>query len=338
MNRIDVLKDIITTKDGRKFTKLVGGFGEGCPILTDKQVGELLGYKKGARMVREQFDRNRDKFEENVDFIDLKIVADSSTLKELGYSPQSIIQADNIYIFSQVGFSKYLTISEPKNQIYIKDFIKEYFGYDGIEFNLLLRKENGFLEKLEEVLIPFDIKGVRQYNVLSYRMDYYIPSLNIAIEYDEEHHKHQQKEDKVRQKEIEYELGCKFIRVTDENSDEYNIGLIMKDIFDIKYNLESIIKKFDINNYINKFLLENNIKRIEDMDKSSRSKNYDYSNAVTLLTSWDIFELELHDTIYELIKSNTDKNIPTSCDGLIYDFIYKVEDMLETNMKKEKTN
>ena len=150
MNRIDVLKDIITTKDGRKFTKLVGGFGEGCPILTDKQVGELLGYKKGARMVREQFDRNRDKFEENVDFIDLiQRVSDSDTLNKLGYSPQSIKQAKNIYIFSQAGFLKYLKIATSEESFVLyEDFIEDYFKTK-VELKVAENTLQEELEKLE---------------------------------------------------------------------------------------------------------------------------------------------------------------------------------------------
>ena len=44
-------------------------------------------------------------------------------------------------------------------------------------------------------------------------------------------YKYEEYED--RQKEIEKELGCKFIRVTDKESDEYNIGLVIKELFNI---------------------------------------------------------------------------------------------------------
>lgn len=149
MNRIDVLKDIITTKDGRKFTKLVGGFGEGCPILTDKQVGELLGYAR-VRTVRNIFNDNIERFEENVDFIDLvQRATDSSTLKGLGYSPQSIKQSKNIYIFSQSGFLKYLKIatSEESFKRY-EDFIEDYFKTK-VELKVVENTLQEELEKLE---------------------------------------------------------------------------------------------------------------------------------------------------------------------------------------------
>ena len=32
---------------------------------------------------------------------------------------------------------------------------------------------------------------------------------------------------------IEKELGCRFIRVSDKNSDEYNIGYVIKNIFNL---------------------------------------------------------------------------------------------------------
>lgn len=105
----------------------------------------------------------------------------------------------------------------------------------GFEDKIILtsRKEPEFINQLEQVLAAFNIKGIRQYQVLNYRIDYYIPSLNIAIEYDENGHDHYTYENhELRQLEIEEKLGCKFIRVTDKNEDCYNIGLVLKQLFD----------------------------------------------------------------------------------------------------------
>ena len=96
------------------------------------------------------------------------------------------------------------------------------------------RKEVTFINKLETALIPFKLKGIKQFRILNYRIDYYISNLNIAIEYDENNHKnYSYKAHESRQKEIEKELGCRFIRVSYKNSDEYNIGLVIKEIFNI---------------------------------------------------------------------------------------------------------
>ena len=96
------------------------------------------------------------------------------------------------------------------------------------------RPEITFIDDLEEALKPFNIKGIRQYSILSYRIDYYIPSLKIAIEYDENDHKNYSYEaHEGRQQEIEKELGCRFIRVSDKNTDSYNVGLVIKNIFSL---------------------------------------------------------------------------------------------------------
>ncbi|MBM7836311.1 hypothetical protein [Clostridium sardiniense] len=96
------------------------------------------------------------------------------------------------------------------------------------------RKEIQFLDKLEEVLKPFNVKGIRQYKILNYRIDYYIPGLRVAIEYDENNHnRYTYEAHELRQKLIEHELSCRFIRVSDDRTDEYNIGIIIKEIFEI---------------------------------------------------------------------------------------------------------
>lgn len=88
-----------------------------------------------------------------------------------------------------------------------------------------------FIDLLENVLEPFGIVGIRQYNCLGYRIDYYIPSLKIAIEYDENgHNSYNYDRQQGRQSELEKELGCSFIRVTDKKSNEYNVGLVLKNI------------------------------------------------------------------------------------------------------------
>lgn len=59
---------------------------------------------------------------------------------------------------------------------------------------------------------------IPQYPVLGYRIDWYIPELKLAIEYDELHHSKPANTaaDAERQAAIEKELGCKFIRYKEE--------------------------------------------------------------------------------------------------------------------------
>ena len=123
----------VKLNDGREFTRVLGGFDANNPIMTDLQVAELLGYKKGARMVRETMNRNIENFTNGIHYIDLvnKGVAESDTLKEtlisLGYAKSSITQAKNIYIFSEAGFLLFLKFAEGDKAVELyKDIIEKY--------------------------------------------------------------------------------------------------------------------------------------------------------------------------------------------------------------------
>ena len=111
---------------------------------------------------------------------------------------------------------------------------RKYLDYFGVDYVVGETKEDGFVSKLEKALTPFGVKGIKQYSVLGYRIDYYIENLNIAIEYDENGHDHYDyKSHELRQKLIEEKIGCRFIRVTDKESHEYNIGYVIKNIFNL---------------------------------------------------------------------------------------------------------
>jgi hypothetical protein len=75
------------------------------------------------------------------------------------------------------------------------------------------RKEFSFGEDIIDNLFS-DYLVVKQLPILNgkYKVDWYVPELKLAIEFDELHHAHQKSEDKERQHLIETELGCRFIR------------------------------------------------------------------------------------------------------------------------------
>lgn len=79
-----------------------------------------------------------------------------------------------------------------------------------------IRREFSFGEDIVYNLFS-DYDIIPQYPVLDgkYFIDWYVPALNIAIEFDESHHRLCEELDNFRQKEIEKELGCKFLRYKD---------------------------------------------------------------------------------------------------------------------------
>ena len=113
-----------------------------------------------------------------------------------------------------------------------------------IPMPITVRDEILFIDTLEGILcgLGFFEKGIRQYPVLNYKIDYYIPSLNIAIEFDENSHcSYTYEQQEFRERLIERELGCRFIRVTDRNPIDYNIGFVLKHLFEINTKPNMII-------------------------------------------------------------------------------------------------
>jgi very-short-patch-repair endonuclease len=64
---------------------------------------------------------------------------------------------------------------------------------------------------------------------LGYWMDYYEPSINLVIEYDELHHTRRTEKDARRQREIEDYLQCRFGRINENTPFEDVIKLLSMD-------------------------------------------------------------------------------------------------------------
>ena len=143
-------------------------------------------------------------------------------------------QKREVNIISEEDILSILIKSKTKNQEF-KEEVLEWLKINNIVTNnkivLTSRKEIEFLDMLIKILEPFEYECIKQYKVLNYRIDLYIPKLKLVIEYDENDHKdYTYEEQEGRQKEIEKELDCKFIRVSDKDSDLWNCGYIMKSI------------------------------------------------------------------------------------------------------------
>lgn len=139
-------------------------------------------------------------------------------------------------LINEFGIQDLISNCKTKSEQYLYNFIQWLLSENLItpKLSIHARKEIKFLDELEDALSPFDIKGIRQYSVIDnkYRIDYYIPSINVAIEYDENNHRNYSYEKhEGRQKEIENQLKCKFIRISDDNTNSYNIGFVIKNIF-----------------------------------------------------------------------------------------------------------
>ena len=198
--------------------------------LVGKDVVEILGYDLNNKHVASEYIK---KYCDEEDYI----LYDKNSTKKLGivFNYKELGQRGGHLINSR-GLSSLMFGTE--NLSYEKRYdLTEWFKSIGFlkDITINSRKEIDFLDMLEKTLEPFNLVGKSQYKVLNYKIDYYIPELNIAIEYDENNHSNYSYEShELRQKLIEEKLGCRFVRISDNKSKEYNVGLVIKEIFNIK--------------------------------------------------------------------------------------------------------
>lgn len=129
---------------------------------------------------------------------------------------------------------KYMAdMTKTRDKIPIQKIYEDMGGVGSVVY-CIDRFETSFFKKLSDTLFAMNIELDRQkVSCSKYRLDGYLPQYNIAIEYDELQHyvKPQKSKDIKRQKAIEKELGCQFIRLDYRNTDAYNIGLVFKELF-----------------------------------------------------------------------------------------------------------
>lgn len=177
-----------------------------------------------------------------------KIRTELETLKALGlnngenFKKSSYINSQNkkqpCYLLNAQGIKFMLDSCRTRDKIPLSKVFNEISN--GEEVSICKNKpEYEFIDGLINSLKPFGIEKyetqyiVNNSNGTNYRIDLYLPELNIAIEYDENNHNgYTYEKQEGRQKEIENRLGCKFFRVSDKNNLFYNIGYIIREITD----------------------------------------------------------------------------------------------------------
>lgn len=115
---------------GHEIPVVEGGFGENAKCVSDKTVAEIHGIK--MYHARELISKNKKRFQQGIDFIDLKErIGQNDTLEllqGLGYAKQSTTQAAHIYLFSERGYAKLIKIMDTDLAWEIHDkLIDEYF-------------------------------------------------------------------------------------------------------------------------------------------------------------------------------------------------------------------
>lgn len=92
----------------------------------------------------------------------------------------------------------------------------------------LRRPELNFLDSIVPFLKHQSIDFSTQHPVLDYRIDLFLPKENIAIEFDEMEHRYTVEKDQYRQARIESYLGCRFLRVPEDELIGVTISRLIK--------------------------------------------------------------------------------------------------------------
>jgi len=137
----------------------------------------------------------------------------------------------------------------------------------------------------KEILFGWSVYGVfggltkviEQYNINGFKIDFFMPEFNLAIEYDElDSHKYKSKNDEERQLEIEELLSCSFIRIK-EGEEMEGIKSIISFIIDKTKTINefnSLIKENPFrNNETNLFQQkqsELNVKQLAQIEQLTR--------------------------------------------------------------------
>ena len=117
--------------EGMKFHDIEGGFGEGKKAMLVKEIANIHG--KEFKHINEAINKNRTRFTNNIDIVDLKSVdlIDRDLLKGLGFSNSSIANANNIYLLSERGYSKLLKILDDVAWEQYEKLVDWYFNMRG---------------------------------------------------------------------------------------------------------------------------------------------------------------------------------------------------------------
>lgn len=110
-----------------EFTGIEGGFGEGKKSMLVKDIAEI--HQSTVKRINELINRNKSRFKEGIDIIDLRSENFVVVLNDLGFTQNAINRSNNIYLLSERGYSKLLKILEDDTAWEIYDqLVDNYFA------------------------------------------------------------------------------------------------------------------------------------------------------------------------------------------------------------------
>ena len=169
-----------------------------------------------------------------------KLRKESETLKSLGFNNQNFAPTEYLdkkgeirpcYSINKDGLKHLIDITKSRDRIPLQKAY-ESLGGDYTKVVCIDRFETTFFNKLSDTLSALNIELETQFNVLSYRVDGYIADYNLVIEYDEAQHfvEPQKSKEEKRERKIIKAIDCQVVRLNYQNTDAFNIGLVISEI------------------------------------------------------------------------------------------------------------
>ena len=206
--------------ENQEFGKVRTIIIDGNPWFVGKDIALALGYSNTNGAIMQHICKD-----------DKKMIKLSEIYKELDVDLPDHMKCSKIIVINRHGLSNLISKSE-KIPIRKKESIMEKLG---INICMNGRKETEFMNDLRLFFSPIGVEVLSQYYIGLYRVDFYIPSMNLVIEYDEKDHKgYDSKIEHLRERFILDKLNCSILRVSDKNENSYNLGLIANFIFNKK--------------------------------------------------------------------------------------------------------
>ena len=161
-----------------------------------RDIGDFIGYKKISNQYRFM----------NVIYVNTDAYSKDARHRRLGRKKTAYATADEIAKMLIKGERMDL---EKRSELANRLNLDKIFIWE--------REETHFGKVLEYFCEYLHLKLFKQYPIDKYRIDYYVPEIKLAIEYDENGHRsYNKKREEAREKIIKERLGCDILRISNE--------------------------------------------------------------------------------------------------------------------------
>ena len=159
----------LVTVEGMKFHEIEGGFGEDKKSMLAKEIAEIHG--KGLKHINEAINKNRGRFVDGIDIVDVKDTEFEVDLVDHEiYTQNAANRSKNIYLLSEQGYMALVNLMRTEKAKEIrKQLRREYFAMrkvikeNSLESKVMtelseMREE--YVSSCEEIVDAFyDVKG-----------------------------------------------------------------------------------------------------------------------------------------------------------------------------------